>query len=76
MILCGFQVQLSPPEMSHFTQIHLSYHKVFGALVAEVESDKLLHFWDREAISRRVSSQSKNKNLKSSQSKRHIFALR
>lgn len=40
---------------------------VFGALVAEVESDKLLHFWDREAISRRVSSQSKNKNLKSSQ---------
>ena len=32
---------------------HLSRSKVFGAVVAEVQPDKLLNFWDCVAISRR-----------------------
>lgn len=44
--------------------------KIFGALVAEVEPDKLLNFWDFEAISRRsTKTRSSSSKHEASQSK-------
>ena len=50
--------------------VHLSLHQLFGALVAEVEPDKLLNFWDCEAISRRNNPKTtKRPSSQASQSK-------